>query len=120
WRVLTSDQRASLRENGFVVVDGVAPVDLAAEAYEEATARASSGSLAPAHGGGGGGRPRNHSLEQSGDSRAGDTDTGGTGGTGGAGCGGGDGKAHSEDNIDQGQKREGEGGEIILTGYVRS
>lgn len=35
WRVLSSDQRASLRERGFVVVDGLAPPDLAAEAYEE-------------------------------------------------------------------------------------
>ena len=35
WRVLTAEQRLSLRQRGFVVVDEVAPRELVAEAYEE-------------------------------------------------------------------------------------
>lgn len=37
WLVISADQRASLRQRGFVVLDGLAPADLAAEAYEEAS-----------------------------------------------------------------------------------
>ncbi|CAN0245396.1 unnamed protein product, partial [Scytosiphon promiscuus] len=35
WLVLSDAQRASLSQRGFVVVDGLAPANLAAEAYEE-------------------------------------------------------------------------------------
>lgn len=37
WLVLSADQRASLRQRGFAVLDGLAPADLATEAYEEAS-----------------------------------------------------------------------------------
>ncbi|CAM9808552.1 unnamed protein product [Ectocarpus sp. 6 AP-2014] len=58
WLVLSDSQRASLRQRGFAVLDGLTPTSLAAEAFEEAsfaTARAASGVLAPAHGGSDGG-----------------------------------------------------------------
>lgn len=51
WRVLSAKQRTSLSERGFVIIDALAPEDLAAQAYEETRARASAGSLTPAHGG---------------------------------------------------------------------
>lgn len=35
WQVLSASQRASLEKRGFVVVDGFAPAELAAKAYEE-------------------------------------------------------------------------------------
>lgn len=50
WRVLTAPQRESFLCRGFAVVDSLAPPALTAAAYREATARASSGELKPAHG----------------------------------------------------------------------
>lgn len=55
WRVLSASQRESLSRRGFTIVDDIAPLDLVAEAYDEALARASAGSLTPAHGGAVGG-----------------------------------------------------------------
>lgn len=50
WRILSPEQRQSLSQRGFVVLDSLAPVELASEAYDEALARASAGFLTPAHG----------------------------------------------------------------------